>query len=94
MKQEPKTDYTDHPEITDPTNTKTDNITVLTAVKESKYQSKMGEKYECPYKNCDWTPSRPINADNGLTQAVVTKEIRDHREVHIKNREETTETED
>lgn len=40
--------------------------------------------YRCPYPNCDWGPSRPVDADNGLTQAVVSHEIKTHRETHMK----------
>jgi hypothetical protein len=38
--------------------------------------------YRCPYPDCDWTPSRPLDSDNGLTQAVVQRELETHRQRH------------
>lgn len=40
------------------------------------------EEFSCPYPNCDWSPSRPVDSEVPLTQAVVSHEIKDHRSVH------------
>lgn len=38
--------------------------------------------YRCPYPGCGWQPSRPVDSENRLTQAVVHREVEKHREEH------------
>jgi len=42
----------------------------------------MSEDYTCPYPDCDWAPSRPVQSDVGLTQSVVKHEVEQHRKDH------------
>ena len=42
----------------------------------------MGEHYCCPYPDCDWSSSRPLNTDVRLTQAVLKHEVERHRQKH------------
>jgi len=47
--------------------------------------------YRCPYPNCDWEPSRPVESEVGLTQAVVRREFKKHREVHTDKQQRSNE---
>lgn len=45
-------------------------------------------EFQCPYPGCDWEPSRPIDSNVPLTQAVVSHEIKSHRKQHREDGDE------